>query len=497
MSQDAFAGLFTKGKRTVGSGYSPVVTPCVLIALFFFTGCAPLKLRKDLSLKGYVDLRDDSYSWKVLESSRGAGHQRFVLRLVSQAWRVKGEVDRTLWTHRLSIVIPDFVKDARKAVKALLIIDGGDNGEDAPDDAAAKALSMALSSGTVVVRLSMVPNQPLGFAPEFRPRYEDDLVAHTWNRYMDTGDQTWLARWPMVKSAVRAMDATEEFLGSVRPGGMDQPLDVNGFIVTGASKRGWTTWLTAATDPRVCAIIPIVIDVVNVIPSMDHHYAAYGFWAPAVRDYEEQGVMARKNEEAYLRMIKLVDPYYYRDQLRMPKYILNAAGDQFFLPDSSRFYFDQLPGEKYLRYVPNADHSLSSIDKPGCVATFAGMVAGGAPRPKFSWSMAEDGSIRVSAMDRPVEARMWQAYNPDARDFRLVSLGAAWESRLLGDDGKGGYVGRVRLPEKGWVAFFIELTYRLETGETIKFTTAVRVIPETLPYIEKLKVYGARKTSDF
>ena len=30
----------------------------------------------------------------------------------------------------------------------------------------------------------------------------------------------------------------------------------------------------------------------------------------------------------------------------MPKFVLNAAGDQFFLPDSSQFYYDELKGPK-------------------------------------------------------------------------------------------------------------------------------------------------------
>ena len=313
----------------------------------------------------------------------------------------------------------------------LLLIDGGSNGEEVSGEDDAKSASMALSSGLVVANLGMVPNQPLGFAPEFRGRYEDDLVAHTWNLYMDTGDQTWLARWPMVKSAVRAMDAVEELLGSQAAVGPEARLKVSGFIVSGSSKRGWTTWLAGATDPRVIAIIPVVIDVVNVIPSMDHHYAAYGFWAPAVRDYEEQGVMARKNEPVYQRMIRLVDPYYYLDRLQLPKYMINSAGDQFFLPDSSRFYFDQLPGEKYLRYVPNSDHSLFGSDGLAGVAVFAGMVSRGLARPGFSWEMAKDGSIRLSVIDQPAEVRLWQATNPDARDFRLAALGAAWPNLPL------------------------------------------------------------------
>ena len=459
-------------------------------------GCSSVPVKK-ISLQEYVSLEDDSYSWELLSSGSGDGYRIYFLKLESQAWRTGNEVDRTLWTHSLSIIIPDTARQAAGrsgSAAVLLIIDGGSNDEVPPVDSDDTAIEMALDSGKIVSRLGMVPNQPIGFAPEFRGRIEDDLVAHTWNLYMETGDQGWLARWPMVKSAVRAMDTVEEFLASPPSAGFEDPLEVEGFIVTGASKRGWTTWLTGATDARVSAIVPVVIDVLNVIPSMDHHYAAYGFWAPAVRDYEEQGIMARKNEGIYRDLIRLVDPYYYRDQLQIPKYIVNSAGDQFFLPDSSQFYFDELPGENYLRYVPNTDHSLSNCDARESIAAYTSLIAAGAPRPKFSWSMEDDGSIRVSTADQPTEVRLWQAVNPDARDFRLVTLGAAWSSRLLRSDGSGVYHARVRLPEKGWIAFFVELTYTPAPGKKLKFTTAVRVLPNVLPYIEKLKVYRSRET---
>ena len=60
------------------------------------------------------------------------------------------------------------------------------------------------------------------------------------------------------------------------------------FVVSGASKRGWTTWTTAAVDRRVVAIAPAVIDLLNVVPSFTHHWQAYGAWSDAVKDYVEQ-----------------------------------------------------------------------------------------------------------------------------------------------------------------------------------------------------------------
>ena len=68
----------------------------------------------------------------------------------------------------------------------------------------------------------------------------------------------------------------------------------------------------------------------------------------------------------------------------MPKYLVNATGDQFFLPDSSQFYFDDLKGEKYLRYVPNREHSMRGTDAFENVQAYYESFLNGHSRPEVS-----------------------------------------------------------------------------------------------------------------
>ena len=76
---------------------------------------------------------------------------------------------------------------------------------------------------------------------------------------------------------------------------------ISQFIIAGASKRGWTTWTTAAVDPRVIAIVPLVMglhashihhqasvipaDMLNAVPNLHHFYQAYCGWSFALEPY--------------------------------------------------------------------------------------------------------------------------------------------------------------------------------------------------------------------
>jgi PhoPQ-activated pathogenicity-related protein len=282
----------------------------------------------------------------------------------------------------------------------------------------------------------------------------------------------------MVKSVVRAMDTVTDLLASDQGG----KTPVKKFVLAGGSKRGWTTWLTGAVDRRVAAIIPLVIDVVNVRACSVHHFCSYGFWAPALGDYNRHKIHERMDTPAYAALLKIVDPYSHRERLTLPKFIVNAVGDQYFPPDSSKFYFGDLSGTKYLRYVPNVDHSLRGSDAQESVLAFYQAVLKGSPLPKFTWSIEPDGSIRVQTEAKPLAVNLWQATNPKARDFRLASVGPAYQKSPLEGRGNRVYVAHVSKPPAGWTAFFVELVFASGGKGPFKFTTQVSIVPDVLPH---------------
>ncbi len=425
----------------------------------------------------YVRKPDASYRWKVVKSETVGDMQLVVIDMVSQTWRTPEEVDRTEWQHWLTCAVP---KNLRSET-GFLMIGGGANRGGPPDEPSDVTQQIARATGSVVCELKMVPNQPLIFNNDGVPRTEDDLIGYTWDQYIKTGDSTWLARNAMVKSAVRAMDSITAMMASETGGGRK----VDKFVVAGGSKRGWTTWLTGAMDPRVVAIVPIVIDVLNVELSMRHHFAAYGYWAPSMGNYVQHRIMERMDNPRLKEVYQLVDPINYRHRLTMPKFIVCGTGDQFFLPDSSRFYFDDLQGPKYLRYVPNADHGLKGSDAMESITAFYGLVLAGREPPRFSWTHEKDGSIRVVTEEMPKDVRLWQATNPDARDFRLETLGPKYvSSKVESADGKT-WTAKADTPPKGWTASFIELTWDVGMPVPLKMTTSVRVDPDVLPYKDK------------
>ncbi len=439
------------------------------------------------ALDKYVAAPDPNYEYSVVVDEKLDGFRHVVVDMVSQQWLTEKEVDKPIWRHWLVLAIPDEITSNR----GLLYISGGDN-DDGPPGPGQLTSYLAKATKTVVAELRMIPNQPLVFTDDGKPRKEDSTIAYTWDKYMRTGDEKWPLRLPMTKAAVRAMDTITEVSAGLEGGGPT----VDQFVVAGGSKRGWTTWTTAAVDNRVVAIIPLVIDMLNVSPSFRHHLEVYGKYARAVGDYEAEDIMSRDGSAEYEALKKIVEPYEYRERLMLPKYIVNSAGDQFFLPDSWQFYWDDLIGEKWLRYIPNTDHGMGGSDVAQSVLAWYNSVVHNVARPRFSWKVEDDGTIRVLTLDEPKPVKLWQATNPKERNFMKAVVGEAWSSEPLEPTGPGVYTAKVDAPKSGFTAYMVELTYGSGLPSApFKFTTGIKVVPDVLPF-EGIEYKGPRSNSD-
>ena len=442
-----------------------------LVALFFFS-CAAFA--GETALDRYVAKPDPYFAYGAYATDHDVLYTTHFLRMRSQEWRT-GKVDRPLWEHVIEITVPA-VRHSTSRNTAILLVNGGSNGAAYPTKTDSRAAAIAVALGSVVVIVNQIPNQPLYFADESNvARSEDAIIAYSFDKFLKTGDEEWPVLLPMTKAVVRAMDAVQSYLaGRVR---------IDDFIVVGGSKRGWTTWLTAAVDRRVKAAAPASIDLLNMGVQFRRHFEAYGFFAPAIADYVAFDIPNRIATPAGQALLNIVDPYAYRARFTMPKIILNSTGDQFFLPDSSRFYFGDLPEPKWLRYAPNTDHK-QSLDVAISLTSWIDQINDGITTPHYSWSIEPDGAIRVEARTPPSRVRLWQATNPTARDFRLEAVGTIWTSTDLLPSGPWIYRAYVPPPPQGWTAYMVELTYEesglLEPNQV--FTTDVVVTPDTLPF---------------
>ena len=439
----------------------------------------------NMTLAQFIQRPEPKYQWHCTDkrhSEEFPNIEILQLELTSQCW-LEGErrgIDQPLWVHRLTLYLPT----RQKAFKpCLLMVHGGyrhnPEMETAPS-AQVDAAKVCYDTQAPVACLRDVPNQPQII--DGIPRTEDDLVAWSWQQFLQTEKKEggYLLQWPMVKSIIRAMDALEECCNQRIPS----------FIVAGASKRGWISWLAASCDQRISAIIPIVIDVLNIKQCMEHHLQVYNGWAEAIADYTDpdHDILADLESEEMDTLLLQVDPFNHRQQLSLPKFIVNASCDEFFPPDSAQFYYHQLPGFSALRYLPNASHYLG-LDASVCITEVItscfGSMADQKTMPEMNWQSTDKG-IAIDVDQAPLSACVWLCHNPEQRDFRKITPAQpkyAYQARPLEAQSVNPWRFHYnpKLPSKGWIAFFIELRFDNGTYPDLVYTSGVKVLPDCYP----------------
>jgi PhoPQ-activated pathogenicity-related protein len=416
-------------------------------------------------LADYVAAKDDSFRWVKRSEGSILTCKYAELILTSQTWR------GIVWKHQLFVIKPAQVDPAAK--HAVLMIAGGNWNDKLSDPATqlklpGEAQLLALLAEQLkmpVAILLHVPQQPI-----FDGKREDQIIAYTFREFLKSGDVTWPLLAPMAKSAVRAMDATQEAMQK------EWGLEVATFTVTGASKRGWTTWLTGAVDDRATAIAPMVIDMLNMSQHTRLQRSSFGGEpSEQIDDYRGLDEFIDTPRGQLLRNI--VDPWEYRDRLTQPKLVILGTNDRYWPLNACDLYWNDLQGEKYLIYVPNNGHGLP--DRARLVAGLNALnrrVLTDKPLPKLEWGFKNgDGHVQLSVVSdvRPSRVNIWSA-TAKTLDFRE----SKWTSSEA-ETADAAFIHKQPMPAEGYAAFLGEALFHEGTENQFWLSTNVRIVPST------------------
>lgn len=447
------------------------------IFLFFLTGWffvasyAQQPVTPSTALEAYLNNGDPTWAWEVRDQYSVSNTQAYSIVFISQKWQ------NILWKHELIVFVPEKISYDG----ALLFITGGSLNDGMPkfsnSDSKESMLmaTIAAKSQAITAVLRQVPNQPL-----YNGRTEDALISYTLNEFRQNRDYSWPLLFPMVKSATKSMDIIQEFAlkqtGSV----------ISRFVVSGASKRGWTTWLTGASkDPRVEAIAPMVIDILNMPATLADQQRDYNY-SEEIADYVSLEIPQAINSEFGSAVVQMIDPYSYRATLTMPKMLFMGTNDPYWTVDAVQHYINEIPGQNLLCYVANVGHNLGDGRKAfGSLHAFFDMTLQRKPYPEYEYSISQKNkriSIDVTTANFQPESVILWITESDSRDFRS----SKWKDLDFSSGKKSDINITFSHPKKGYQAFFLELICKDAKGNEYSLTTR--------PYVaDQKQVHGVAK----
>ena len=377
---------------------------CILTFVHSFSSFASNEVLAD-----YVHEPEEEF--RVLKTTLVSIHDDYKIYNInfnSLKWLDKNRVDDPVWNHNLVIIVPNIIESENCFYR----ISNGSRNEKVPDDIHPIVRHVSLEKKAVGIEIRNIPNQPIKFKDIDQDLIEDGIIAYGWDKFLRNDDKDYIVRLPMLKASYLGFRVARDFL-------KQNDIEVSEYIAFGESKRGWVVWLLPIVDPQIKAILPSVIDVLNVQKSMKHHQSVYGDWSPVLQDYEKFEIPSRMFSKEFASLTDIIDPLNYRETLDLPKLVINAGNDQFFLPDNSQFYFDQLIGENRLMFLPNEGHQFRlNKEQLESIATYFSLVDQEKPLPKIFWQKDKD-NISIRSDTKIQELRVWRATNGQARDFRL------------------------------------------------------------------------------
>lgn len=227
------------------------------------------------------------------------------------------------------------------------------------------------------------------------------------------------------------MKAAREFLAA------SDIAHIEGWVVSGASKRGWTTWDVAITRCESCEKVIAVVPLVPIVPDlnaeMHRMWRAYGGFTWTFDPYTRVNLTEWMGTPELKMISEVVDPIVYLDRVKeIPKLIVVTSNDEFMMFDWTNIYYDKLGGETHLLIAPNAEHAMVTniydiMTSLTCFTRSISQGHGPESRPSFNYTYNEEnGEISVQMLEtnkvKPlkVSLRHAETLSSKRRDFRIV-----------------------------------------------------------------------------
>ena len=332
----------------------------VLTLLIVFTTCsAQAVIDYTKVLSEYVGQPESVFSYSLIATIPTQVATVYVLNVTTLTYLTPGEVGiRSTWFNYATISVP-FSLDKTKN-QAIVYITDGVNTEPFSVDPIIPSVSYLTKS--IAVGVYNIPNQPITYNSDAShvSRMEDDifLIAFGWKRFLNDTSQThYVLQLPMVKSSKLVLDAFVDFAQK----SLSQT--ISEFTVIGASKRGWVAWLLAGLDKRIKSVITLVIPVFETTKIFERSFNNICEWPFAMGKYVSQGVLNDIFSTSFEKLSQIVDPKYYSRLAEIPKFQVLGMGDEF-------FSFEDIKGDKYVRYIPNFGHDLAQSDAMNVILTY-------------------------------------------------------------------------------------------------------------------------------
>ncbi|EGC33392.1 hypothetical protein DICPUDRAFT_80848 [Dictyostelium purpureum] len=444
-------------------------------------------------IKKYVEKYDPNFKW-TLNATYDIGNANVhVLEFISHKWLSINETDSPVWKHWLQICIPKNYD--KKSETGILFVENGVNQNwTVPTASQLNSFGKMLCSAgnQVTATLLQSPNQFIMFENDGVMRKEDDIVAYTWIKFMNNKNTDWISLNPQTKSATRAMDAVQQF-GKTATGNYN----IKKFVVTGASKRGWATYGTAmAKDPRVIGIAPMVISVLNLVDNIGAQIQSYGNWSFALQDYMNHNVTKFLYTKYFEKVTEIIDPINYIKSLKkVNKLVILGTADEFFIPDSTKFFYSKLKGETKLALFANTNHGgILKQEVANTIVNFYNLTSTKAKMPQFSWSIDyssdhNTGKISLKVKQGTVEKVLLYSastISTTKRDFRMFTCPAAECYQPINflpveiqPTSTNTYTYTMTKPQQGgWTGFYMNVHF--STGSV--FSSEMAVVPDVLPF---------------